>query len=170
MLDANKFDETKKRLAYDLTVLGISAVKTSFNLSEGITIDYVNPANLVYSATDDPNFEDIYYVGEIKSLTLPEIKKLFPGLTNEELETIQKYPGRQNYAQSDWQVNSDVNQHQVLFFEYKTYQDQVFKIKQTEQGLEKTLEKQDTFNPPPSDNFERASRSIEVLYLSLIHI
>ncbi|MDB4298099.1 hypothetical protein N9909_00630 [bacterium] len=164
VLDSNKFDETKKRLAYDLTVLGISAVKTSFNLSEGITIDYVNPANLVYSATDDPNFEDIYYVGEIKSITLPEIKKLFPNLTDEELERIQKYPGRQNYAQSDWQVNSDVNQHQVLFFEYKTYQDQVFKIKQTEQGLEKTLEKQDTFNPPPSDNFERASRSIEVLY------
>ena len=164
VLDANKFDETKKRLAYDLTVLGIAAVKTSFNFSEGITTDYVNPANLVYSATDDPNFEDIYYVGEIKSLTLPEIKKLFPNLTNEELEKIQKYPGRQNYAQSDWQVNSDVNQHQVLFFEYKTYQDQVFKIKQTEQGLEKTLEKQDTFNPPPNDNFERVSRSIEVLY------
>ena len=164
VLDANKFDETKKRLAYDLTVLGIAAVKTSFNFSEGITTDYVNPANLVYSATDDPNFEDIYYVGEIKSLTLPEIKKLFPNLTNEELERIQKYPGRQNYAQSDWQVNSDVNQHQVLFFEYKTYQDQVFKIKQTEQGLEKTLEKQDTFNPPPNDNFERVSRSIEVLY------
>jgi hypothetical protein len=164
VLDANKFNETKKRLAYDLTVLGIAAVKTSFNFSEGITTDYVNPANLVYSATDDPNFEDIYYVGEIKSLTLPEIKKLFPNLTNEELEKIQKYPGRQNYAQSDWQVNSDVNQHQVLFFEYKTYQDQVFKIKQTEQGLEKTLEKQDTFNPPPNDNFERVSRSIEVLY------
>ena len=51
-----------------------------------------------------------------------------------------------------------------MFFEYKTYQDQVFKIKQTEQGLEKTLEKPDTFNPPQSDNFERASRSIEVLY------
>jgi len=164
VLDSNKFDETKKRLAYDLTVLGISAVKTGFNLSEGVTVEYVNPANLVYSATDDPNFEDIYYVGEIKSLTLPEIKKLFPNLTNDELERIQKYPGRQNYAQSDWQVNSDNNQHQVLFFEYKTYQDQVFKIKQTEQGLEKTLEKQDTFNPPPSDNFERASRSIEVLY------
>ena len=164
VLKYNKFDETKKRLAYDLTVLGIAASKTSFNLSEGITTHYVDPANLVYSATDDPNFEDIYYVGEIKSLTLPEIKRLFPNLTNEELETIQKYPGRQNYAQSDWQINTDTEKHQVLFFEYKTYQDQVFKIKQTEQGLEKTLEKQDTFNPPPSDNFERASRSIEVLY------
>jgi hypothetical protein len=164
VLEFNKFDETKKRLAYDLTVLGIAASKTSFNLAEGIKVDYVDPSSLVYSATDDPNFDDIYYVGEVKSLALPEIKKMYPNLTNEELETIQKYPGRQNYSQSDWQVNSDVNQYQVLFFEYKTYQDQVFKIKQTEQGLEKTLEKQDTFNPPPSDNFERASRSIEVLY------
>ena len=164
VLNANKFEEVQKRLAYDLTVLGIAASKTSFNLSEGITIDYVDPANLVYSATDDPNFEDIYYVGEIKSLTLSEIKRLFPDLTDSELEQIQKYPGRQNYARSDWQVQSDPEQHQVLFFEYKTYQDQVFKIKQTEQGLEKTLEKPDTFNPPPSDNFERVFRSIEVLY------
>ena len=164
VLDFNKYEETKKRLAYDLTVLGIAASKTSFNLSEGVTVDYVDPANLVYSATDDPNFEDIYYVGEIKSLTLSEIKRLFPYLTDNELEEIQKYPGRQNYARSDWQVQSDPEQHQVLFFEYKTYQDQVFKIKQTEQGLEKTLEKPDTFNPPQSDNFERASRSIEVLY------
>jgi hypothetical protein len=164
VLDYNKFSEIKKRLAYDLTVLGIAASKTSFNLSEGITIDYVDPANLVYSATDDPNFEDIYYVGEIKSLTLSEIKRLFPDLTDSELEQIQKYPGRQNYARSDWQVQSDPEQHQVLFFEYKTYQDQVFKIKRTEQGLEKTLEKPDTFDPPASDNFERVSRSIEVLY------
>ena len=164
VLNVNKYDEIKKRLAYDLTVLGIAATKTSFNLSEGITVDYVDPANIVYSATDDPNFEDIYYVGEIKSLTLSEIKRLFPSLTDSELEEIQKYPGRQNYARSDWQVQSDPDQHQVLFFEYKTYQDQVFKIKQTEQGLEKTLEKPDTFNPPESDNFERASRSIEVLY------
>ena len=42
--------------------------------------------------------------------------------------------------------------------------DQVFKIKHTEQGLEKALEKPDTFNPPETDNFDRVSRSIEVLY------
>ncbi len=164
VLNVNKFDETKKRLAYDLTVLGIAASKTSFNLSEGITIDYVNPANLVYSATDDPNFEDIYYVGEVKSLTLSEIKRLYPYLTDEELQRIQKYPGRNSFSRGDWQVQSDPEQIQVLFFEYKTYQDQVFKVKQTEQGLEKILEKSDTFNPPASDNFERVSRSIEVLY------
>jgi hypothetical protein len=42
--------------------------------------------------------------------------------------------------------------------------DQVFKIKETPQGLMKALEKPDTFNPPVNDNFERVSRSIEVLY------
>jgi len=126
VLDFNKYEETKKRLAYDLTVLGIAASKTSFNLSEGVTVDYVDPASLVYSATDDPNFEDIYYVGEIKSLTLSEIKRLFPYLTDNELEEIQKYPGRQNYARGDWQVQSDPEQHQVLFFEYRATSSVIF--------------------------------------------
>jgi len=163
VLSYNKYDETKKQLAYDLTVLGISAVKTNFNLSEGITVEYVDPARIVYSYTDDPNFEDIYYVGEVKNLSLSEVKRQFPSLTNKELEEIQKYPGRNSYTNTWWGQNQQ-DLVQVLFFEYKTYHDQVFKIKQTEQGLEKTLEKPDTFNPQPSDNFERVSRSIEVLY------
>ena len=163
VLDFNKFDEVKRQLAYDLTVLGISCVKTNFNLSEGITVEYVDPAHLVYSYTDDPHFEDIYYIGEVKNLNLPEVKRLFPYLTDADLEKIQKYPGRNNYT-NNWWGQTRQDQVQVLFFEYKTYEEQVFKIKHTEQGLEKTLEKPDTFNPPPNDNFERASRAIEVLY------
>jgi len=164
VLDFNKYEETKKRLAQDLTVLGIGCVKTGFNLSEGITVDYVNPANIVYSYTDDPNFEDIYYVGEVKNMSLSEVKRQFPWLTDKELEEIQKYPGRNSFTDSTWWAQSTKDQVQVLYFEYKTYQDQVFKIKQTDQGLEKTLEKPDTFDPPPNDNFERVGRSIEVLY------
>ena len=163
VLDYNKFDQTKKQIAYDLTVLGIGACKTNFNLSEGITTEYVNPANLVWSFTEDPNFEDLYYVGEIRNLSLSEVKRQFPNLTNSELEKIQKYPGRNSYNNTPWGQNQQ-DLVQVLFFEYKTYHDQVFKIKQTEQGLEKTLEKPDTFNPPKSDKFERVARSIEVLY------
>ncbi len=164
ILAFNKYEQVKKRLAYDLTVLGIGCVKTDFNLSEGITIDYVNPANIVYSYSDDPNFEDIYYVGEVKNMSLSEVKRQFPYLTESELEEIQKYPGRNSYVDNTWWGQETKDQVQVLYFEYKTYQDQVFKIKQTEQGLEKILEKPDTFNPPPNDNFERVSRSIEVLY------
>ena len=62
IFEENHYIDLRKRLDYDLTVLGIGAVKTSFNTSEGVTIKYVDPANLVYSYTDSPNFYDIYYV------------------------------------------------------------------------------------------------------------
>jgi|TARA_R110002167_G_scaffold47339_1_gene140220 hypothetical protein len=161
-LALNKWDLTRRRLNYDLAVIGIGAVKTSFNIANGIKIDYVDPANIVYSYTEDPNFEDIYYVGEVKSITIAELKKEFPNLSNKELERIQSMPGNRQYV-TGW-GNYDENTVQVLYFEYKTYQDQVFKIKMGNNGLEKAIEKTDAFNPPPSDNFERVSRSIEVLY------
>ena len=160
----NKYEETKKRLAYDLTVLGIAATKTNFNLSNGITVDYVDPVNIVYSYTEDPNFEDLYYVGEVKSVNLQELKKEFPHLSPSELEEIEKYPGDINYTRTAQGQDNDRSNIQVLYFEYKTYSDQVWKIRQTEQGLEKALEKPDTYNPPESNNFDRVNRSIEVLY------
>jgi hypothetical protein len=161
VLAFNKYDLVNKRINEDIVTIGIGACKTSFNKSEGVTVEYVNPSNLVWSFTNDPNFQDLYYVGEIKSLSVPELKKQFPNLSNEDLLRIQKYPGREG---SQRNPNMDNDLVQVLYFEYKTYIDQVFKIKQTEQGLEKTLEKEDFFNPPPSDNFDRVSRTIEVLF------
>ena len=161
VLAFNKYQLTKKRIVEDIVTIGIGAVKTSFNKAEGVVVDYVDPANLVYSYTNDPNFEDIYYVGEIKSMTLAEIKKRFPYLTDEDMEMMVRYPGRDGYIANP---NYDNDMVQILFFEYKTFIDQVFKIKKTDTGLEKTLEKPDTFNPPESDNFERVSRSIEVLF------
>jgi len=158
----NKYDLVRRRLNMDLTTIGIAAAKTNFNTAEGITIDYVDPSYIVYSYTEDPNFEDIYYVGEVKSITIPELKKEFPGISQEELERIQKTPGNRQYI-TGW-GNYDENTVQVMYFEYKTYHNQVFKIKQTESGLLKALEKPDTFDPPENDNFERVSRSIEVLY------
>ena len=164
VFDYNKYEEIKKRLAYDLVTIGISCVKTDFNLANGVTVNYVDPANLVYSYTEDPNFEDIYYVGEVKSVSLEELKKQFPYLTDSDLEEIQKYPGDSNYTRNYWGQDDNYNNIQVLYFEYKTYQNQVFKIKQTDQGLLKAIEKPDDFNPPANDNFERVHRAIEVLY------
>ena len=164
ILANNKYDLIRRRLNQDLTILGIAATKTSFNRSEGVTIDYVDPASLVYSYTEDPNFEDIYYVGEVKPISLAELKKQFPHLTPSDLEEIQKYPGNQNYTRN-WSGRYDDDTVQVLYFEYKTFTNQVFKIKETASGLEKALEKQDTFlDAPEGDNFKKAYRSIEVLY------
>jgi len=162
-LARNKFELCKRKFYKDLVELGIGCVKTNWNKSNGVTVDYVDPANIVYSYTDDPNFEDIYYVGEVKNISLPELKKEFPNLTSAELEQIQKFPGNTNYRRN-YRGNRDDNTVQVLYFEYKTFAEQVFKIKRTASGLEKALEKPDVFNPEPNDNFDRVSRSIEVLY------
>ena len=158
----NKYNLTRRRINMDLVTIGIGACKTNFNTANGVTIDYVDPAYMVYSYTEDPNFEDIYYVGEIKSITIPELKKEFPNISERELERIQQMPGNRQYI-TGW-GGYDENTVQVLYFDYKTYNDQVFKIKQTDQGLLKAIEKPDTFNPPENENFERVSRSIEVLY------
>ena len=162
VLAKNKYDETKRRLAYDLAVIGISACKTQFNKTEGIRVDYVDPAYMVYSYTENPNFEDIYYVGEVKSITISELKKQFPDIPEEELLRIQQMPGNSQYI-TGW-GNYDENTVQVMYFEYKTYHDQVFKIKRTDQGLEKALVKFDGYNPPASDNYDIITRTIEVLY------
>tara|TARA_R110001606_G_scaffold201999_1_gene350009 strand:- start:49 stop:2460 length:2412 start_codon:yes stop_codon:yes gene_type:complete len=162
VLATNEYHLTKARVDQDLVNIGIGITKTSFNPAEGIVVDYVDPAYSVWSYTEDPNFGDIYYVGEVKSITIPELKKEFPYISNEELERIQKFPGNRRMIRGF--ENYDYNTVQVLYFEYKTYTDQVFKIKRTDSGLEKAIEKTSEFDPPPNDNFERVARSIEVLY------
>jgi hypothetical protein len=164
VLDKNKYHLVRKRLNYDLCVLGIAATKTTFNRSEGIRVQYCDPAQMVWSYTEDPNFEDLYYVGEVKNISLPELKKEFPNLTPDELEKIQKYKGAQEYSRG-WNGRRDNQTIQVLYFEWKTYTNQVFKIKETNVGLEKAIEKQDTFlEAPEGENYKKAFRSIEVLY------
>ena len=162
VLAKNKFDEIRKRFNYDLTVLGIGAVKTNWNKANGVKVEYCDPANLVYSYTEDPNFEDIYYVGEVKAVTIPELKKQFPNIPQEELKRIENMPGNREYL-TGWK-GYDENTVQVLYFEYKTYNNQVFKIKTGPNGLEKVIQKSDDFNPPENDTFKKVSRSIEVLY------
>ena len=170
LLDKNKYDSIRKRVNYDLTVIGVGAVKNTFSKSEGVKIEYVDPANLVYSYTESPEFEDIYYIGEVKTIPINELKKQFPELTNEDLEEIRKQPHSKKHGYSRTNLNdnnSDSNQIEVLYFNYKTYMNEVYKIKSTGSGASKIIVKDDTFNPPADildENFEKVSRSLEVLY------
>ena len=168
LMEGNKYELTKKRFYYDLTVLGIGAVKTNFNTSEGVTIDYVDPANLVYSYTDSPYFDDIYYVGEVKSIPVNELAKQFPHLTESDLQDIMKNKSYHRNSNRS-RYNSDKEDHnkiQVLYFNYKTYMNEVYKIKETGTGAEKVIPKDDNFNPPENKEggYSRLLRSVECLY------
>jgi len=169
LLEGNRYELTKKRFYYDLTVLGVGAVKTDFNTSEGVTVKYVDPANLVYSYTESPYFEDIYYVGEAKVIPINELKKQFPHLTQEELAEIEATStqnlGRFNTPNTP-ETDYDNNQVTVLYFNYKTYMNEVYKVKETATGADKAIDRDDTFEGPQREDagFEKLQRSIEVLY------
>jgi len=168
LLEGNNYELIKKRFYYDLTVLGIGCVKTEYNTSEGAVVKYVDPANLVYSYTDSPYFEDIYYVGEVKSIPVNELAKEFPHLTESDLEEImnnRSYNRNSNRSK----YNSDKEDHnkiQVLYFNYKTYMNEVYKIKETGTGSDKIIPKDDNFNPPENKEggYSKLLRSIETLY------
>ena len=164
VFDKNKYEYLSKRVNNDLVVLGIGAVKNSFNKSEGIKIEYVDPANLVYSYTDSPYFDDIYYVGEVKQVYANELKKQFPEISDEELEqyinSSTSYTNNSNYSKK----NDESNAISVLYFEYKTYMSEVYKVKKTSTGGSKAIKKDGGFNPPKNEDFEKVERIIEVVY------
>jgi hypothetical protein len=170
LLETNKYELIKKRINYDLVTIGMGAVKNYFSPTEGVKIEYVDPANLVYSYSESPYFDDIYYVGEIRDVPLNELKKQFPELTNEDLKSISEQGFRNNgfYDRSLSNYNeSDSNTVQVLYFNFKTYMNEVYKVKETATGATKVLLRDESYNPPLEDleaKFGKMQRSIEVLF------
>ena len=169
----NNYDLTQRRINYDLAVIGIGALKNEFNTSQGIKLKYVDPADLVYSYTHSPYFDDVYYIGEVRSVTINELKQQFPNLTDQELKDISQQ-GVQTAASHNRYINEDsvldANTIQVLYFNYKTYNNEVFKIKKTATGADKAIPKNDQFNPPAdSELFTKQSRSLEVDMTGLLY-
>ena len=168
-LENNRYDLIEKQYYYDLAVLGIGCVKTTFDTASGIQVDYVDPANVVYSHTESPYFEDIYYVGEVKTIPINELVKQFPDLLEQEIKDILESNGtnRTSSYNSRWsREDEDENSVQVLYFNYKTYMSEVFKLKETAFGGLKAIEKDDTFDPPEEmlEFMDIESRKIECVY------
>ena len=162
LLENSDYDLIRRRVLYDLTVLGIGATKTTFDFSTGARAQYVDPTDLVYSHTESPYFEDVYYIGEIKELPINELVKEFPDLNEEEIkELVDKYAYPLDYV-----TNRDKNKVQVLYFNYKTHMNNVYKLKTTGTGAQKVIEKDDSFNPPEdkTGDFEKLERVVETLY------
>mgnify|MGYP000430107882 CR=1 FL=1 len=169
IFNINKYEYLKNRVDYDLTVLGIGAMKHSFNNTDGVKLDYVDPANLVYSYTEDPYFNDVYYFGEVKKVKLNELKKQFPSLKDEDFDEIAKKSGSwstYNLNFDNTNDNADNNVATVLYFNWKTWGNNVYKIKETSTGAEKAIKKDDEFNPPKDKRtrFQRVAKAEEVLY------
>ena len=172
MLEENHYVDTRKRVDYDITTLGIGISRHSFQPGDGIKVDYVDPANVVYSYTEDPYFKDCFYWGEIKTLPITELIKIDPDITNEQMEEVSKYSQSwyDYYNVAQMYENSMFSRDTctLLYFNYKTTNSFVYKKKKTAEGTYKTVEKNDEFNPPQEmmdeGEFEKVEKRIDVWY------
>ncbi len=172
MFSENHYDDIRKQIDYDSTVIGMSVAKHEFLPGAGVQISYVDPANVVYSYTEDPHFKDCFYWGEIKTLPIGELLKIDPSLTREDLEEISKYSQSwYDYYNVAQFYENDIFYRDtctLMYFNYKTTKKMVYKKRILEGGGSKIIEKDDTFNPPQEmmedGKFEKIEKTIDVWY------
>jgi hypothetical protein len=172
ILDENHYQDTRKRVEYDITTIGVGIVKHEFLPGAGVQVSYVDPANVVYSYTEDPYFKDCFYWGEIKTVPIVELLKINQDLTKEDLEEISKYSQSwYNYYNVAQFYENDMfyrDTATLLYFNYKTTKKFVYKKKISETGGARVIEKDDTFNPPvemmQEAGFEKVEKTIDVWY------
>ena len=172
LMEENNFQDLKKRSDYDITTIGIGVAKHMFRPGDGVVIDYIDPANVVYSYTEDPYFRDCFYWGEIKVLPIQEILKYNQDLSQEDLKEISQYSTSwYNYHNLQGFYNNSMYQQEtctLLFFNYKTTKKVVYKKKIHDGGGKKVIRKEEDFNPPAEmmeeGRFERIEKTIDVWY------
>lgn len=172
IFDLNSYDELKKRIAYDLVTIGVAGAKREFNPTTGIQLHYVNPSETIYSASNSPYSDDIYYVGEVKKISKADIKRINPDLSNDDLEKLSSsnllwndYNGTNNSAHIDDTV-------EVLYFTYKTSNDIIYKVKQNKNGGNKAIKRDGSFKSPRNKDakFKKIVKTIDVEYNGIISL
>ena len=172
IFEENHYDDTRKRLNYDIATIGIAIAKHEFLQGTGVQVSYVDPANVVYSYTEDPFFKDCFYWGEIKTMPITELMKIDQSLTKEDLQQITQYSQAwyDYYNVAQFYENSMFFRDTctLLYFNYKSTKKIVYKKKKLDGGGSRVIEKDDTFNPPAEmmeeGNFEKIEKTIDVWY------
>ena len=172
VFDENFYQDIRKRIDYDMVVLGIGIGKHQFLQGSGIQLDYVDPANVIYSYTEDPFFKDCFYWGEIKTVPVTELLKIDNSLTPEKLSEISKYGQSwyDHFNMKQYYDNSVFNRDTctLLYFNYKSTKTIVYKKKKLENGSVKMIRKDEGFNPPQEmmdeGKFEKVEKVVDCWY------
>ncbi len=168
----NDFATVRKMVDKDQTEIGIGAVKHSFYTGKGVSVEYVDPANMIWSYTEKPDFSDCYYFGEIKQMHFTELKKIKPDISDEELLEIQQSGSAwYNAFPVIYKYQDDIFSNELvtlLYFNYKSDKKFVYKKKNLENGGSKMIRKDDSFNPEDNEMFQKVEVSKEVWYEGVI--
>jgi hypothetical protein len=173
-LDLNDYDETQSRVIEDITTIGLGAIKHSTDPSKGIVVDYIDPANLVHSYPTHRNFKDVNYYGEVKRMTLNELKRVCNGkFSDEEMKEIAGTTG--TWSRYHGNETSDNNLRDddlsgmmvdVMHFTFKSTKTLSYKKKFSKNGGYKMTKKESTFSKKDDSytGYDVSKKIIDVWY------
>ena len=170
----NRYEEVNRRVIRDIIEIGVGAAKHSFDPSKGVCLEYVDPADIVFSDTNDPNFKDIYYTGEVKRITVADLRQMFPDLTPAIMKKIRQaganfydYHGiGYEQIQAENEERREANHVEILFYSWKTVRRSVHKIRTNRKGGKTAVKKDEFFEGPKTEDakFSKTERLEEVIY------
>lgn len=80
----NNMRDIKNDILDDLINYGIGGTKTFIDANGKVKIRKVNPYNLILSYSEQNDFKDIEYVGEVVYMSITDVRMMYPGKVSEE--------------------------------------------------------------------------------------
>jgi len=174
-LEMSNYDETQSRVIEDIVSIGLGAIKHTTDKTKGIIIKYVDPSNLIYSYPVHRNFEDVHYYGEVRRITINELKRISNGeFDDEQLRKIAesssdwtRYHGNTN-EQSQTRRDEDLGGMMVniMDFNFKSTNTISYKKKYNKNNGFKMTKKESTFEKKNKEysGFDVVKKVIDVWY------
>tara|TARA_R100000458_G_scaffold52247_2_gene53618 strand:- start:2142 stop:4442 length:2301 start_codon:yes stop_codon:yes gene_type:complete len=162
----NDWNEVSKRVIRDLVDISMGSVKTYLD-SNGIGIRYVDPQNLITSYTENPNFKDIVHAGEVRKISIQELKRLAGEQFSEEqyAEIANVYTGKNNNPSKfskNILLDSGIESFEydsyivdLLDAEFKSVDSMHYERKENQYGGTTTNKKSSNYKPPKKSKFKR---------------
>lgn len=173
----NDFNEIKKRVVRDLIDVNEAAVKTDL-VSGGIKTRYVDPLYLIKSYSNDPTNKDLYHVGEIRYVTIGELKHMITEEVSEETlydiarNCIGKYgnPNKISKRPVFYELSNSYEHDEfkvaILDAEFLSYNTDIYEKKYTKYGNYTFTKKPEGYEQPKNPRYkrERFTDNYEVWY------
>ena len=173
VFDANEWEHIAELVNNDLVQSGIGVVQCYVHPTNGITLKYVNVENYIHSYIENDNsFKDKYYEGEVRTITISELR-VESNLTDDQLRTvIKKYAsrnGNKSYTQTNFTQNFNIDNYldykvDILDFAYKTSKRVAYKKKYSNKGTSKLIRKDSNFDAPKTPKYETLAKSFDVWF------
>lgn len=172
-LSWNNFnDNIFRRVVNDLVSCGMGVVKRSNDPNYGIREEYVDPMKFVHSYTEDPSMDDLSYAGNIRSVTIAELKRIAGDeLSEEDFEKIAKRSKdsasrmhQQRYQYTSGKGPNDYDHYMVdiLDFEFLSVDCMFFEDKENKYGNRNFFYQGFQYKEKKNSVYERSPSKMEI--------